>query len=61
MLLALRTKEGQMSVSVIGGADGPTSVFVAGKVRSPLTITGIIAGIAVFAVGIFMVVRKNKF
>lgn len=51
--------KGQMSVSIIGGADGPTSVFVAGKVGSPLAITGIIAGIAVLAVGIFMVARKK--
>lgn len=51
--------KGQMSVSIIGGADGPTSVFVAGKVGSPPAITGIIAGIAVIAVGIFMVARKK--
>lgn len=51
--------KGQMSVSIIGGADGPTSVFVAGKVGSPLAIIGIIAGIAVLAVGIFMVAKKK--
>ena len=51
--------KGKMSVSIIGGSDGPTSVFVAGIVGSPLVIIGIVAGIAVLAVGIFMVARKK--
>lgn len=51
--------KGQISVSVIGGADGPTSVFLAGKVVDNSAVTGIIAGIVLLVVGIFMIVRKK--
>lgn len=51
--------KGQMSVSVIGGADGPTSIFLAGKVGSSSAVTGIIVGIVLFAAGIFIIVRKK--
>lgn len=37
----------EASVSIIGGADGPTSVFIAGKISTPgksMTILGIAAG-----------------
>ncbi len=50
---------GQMPMSIIGGADGPTSIFVAGKVGSSSVIIEIIAGFVLFAAGIFMVVRKK--
>ena len=56
--LILKVK-GQISVSVIGGADGPTSVFLAGKVVDNSAVTGIIAGIVSLVVGIFMIVRKR--
>ena len=52
--------KGTMSVSVIGGADGPTSVFLAGKVGNTSAITEIIVGIVLFIIGIFMVVKKNS-
>ena len=42
------------SVSVIGGADGPTSIFVAGKIGGTPAITGIIVGIVLLAIGIFI-------
>ena len=47
------------SVSVIGGADGPTSIFVAGKIGGASAITGIIVGIVLLAVGIFIFARKK--
>ena len=47
------------SVSIIGGADGPTSIFLAGKVANNSAVTGIIAGIVLLMVGIFMIVRKK--
>ena len=56
--LILKIK-GQISVSVIGGADGPTSVFLAGKVVDNSAVTGSIAGIVLLVVGIFMIVRKK--
>ena len=37
----------EASVSIIGGADGPTSVFIAGKISAPgkaMTILGIAVG-----------------
>lgn len=36
--------KGTMAVSIIGGADGPTSVFVAGKLNGDLSNALIIAG-----------------
>lgn len=51
--------KGQMSVSVIGGADGPTSIFLAGKVGDSSAVTGMIVGIVLFAAGIFIIVRKK--
>lgn len=52
--------KGQMSMSVIGGADGPTSIFIAGKVGSTSAIRGIIVGIVLFAVGILVITKKNN-
>lgn len=51
--------KGQMSVSVIGGADGPTSIFLAGKVGGASAAVGMIVGIVLLAVGIFVIVRKK--
>ena len=47
------------SVSVIGGADGSTSIFVAGKIGGAPKITGIIVGIVLLAIGIFIFARKK--
>lgn len=52
--------KGQMSVSVIGGADGPTSIFVAGKVGNTSVVVEMIVGIVLFIIGIFMVVKNNS-
>lgn len=53
LLLNVRWK---MSVSIIGRADDPTSVFVAGKIGSTPTIIG---GIILFVTGIFMIIKKK--
>ncbi len=54
---------GQMSVAssvaIIGGADGPTSIFVAGKIGGFSAMTGMIAGIVLLAAGIFVIARKK--
>lgn len=47
------------SVSVIGRTDGPTSIFVAGKIGGTPTIIGIIVGIILLAIGIFIFARKK--
>ncbi len=49
-----------MSVSVIGGADGPTSIFLAGKVGSNFSLAGIILGIILVVIAVIIVMRKKK-
>ncbi len=60
--LILKVK-GQMSmarsVSIIGGADGPTSIFIAGKIGGTSAVIGIILGIVLLTAGIFMIARKK--
>lgn len=51
--------KGRKSVYITNEKDGPTSTFVAGKVRSTSTVSGIIGGIALFAVGIFMTSKEK--
>jgi oxaloacetate decarboxylase beta subunit len=58
-ILSLIAKiKGQMAVSIIGGADGPTSVFLAGKVGGNF-FAGIIVGVILLAVGIFLITKKK--
>lgn len=50
------------SVSIIGGADGPTSVFVAGKLGSGSEYTeyvGVAAGILLVIAGAVMLCKAN--
>lgn len=47
------------SISIIGGADGPTSIFLVGKVGSAPAITGIVIGIILLIVGVILVMRKK--
>jgi oxaloacetate decarboxylase beta subunit len=50
----------RVSVGIIGGADGPTSVFIAGKVPEGLGIMGIFCGILLLGVGLYLIFRKNR-
>lgn len=50
----------QMSIGVIGGADGPVSVFAGGKTGSVLAVIGVIAGMALLSAGVFMIPKKIK-
>lgn len=56
--LILKVK-GQVSVSIIGGEDGPTSIFFAGKVGGMGAVIGILVGIMLLAVGVVMIARKK--
>ena len=56
--LTLLTKRAH-SVSIIGGADGPTSIFLAGKVNPWSLIIGIVAGLMLLTAGIVLI-RKRK-
>ena len=49
----------QMSISIIGGADGPTSVFVAGKVGNTSAVAGVIVGILLLVIGIFIIRKRG--
>ena len=47
-------------IGIIGGADGPTAIFVAGPKISVLsTVLGVVA-IAVVAAAIIFTVKRNK-
>ena len=50
----------QMSVSIIGGADGPTSIFLAGKVGNDFSVAGIVVGILFIVIAGFFMLRKKK-
>ncbi len=47
------------AISIIGGADGPTSVFVAGKIGSGLGVLVIGLGIIFLLIGLYLFL-KNK-
>ena len=49
----------QMSISIIGGADGPTSVFIAGKVGNTSAVAGVLVGIVLLVIGVFMIRKKR--
>ena len=56
---AVDTSDGAMSVEVVGGADGPTSIFLAGKIGNR-TVIGI-GAVAVVVLGIVAVIFfRNK-
>ena len=52
--------KGTMAVSVIGGADGPTSVFVAGKLNGDMANVFIIAGAVIFGIVLLVYWKKRS-
>lgn len=52
--------EKSASISIIGGADGLTSFFIAGKVGAEFSTAGIIGGTALIILAIFLMVQKKK-
>lgn len=50
---------GQASASVIGEADGPTSIFIAGKIGGTSAVIGVLVGIILIILGIAINVRKK--
>ena len=57
--LIMKTKQ-RAAIGIIGSADGPTSVFVAGKVPEGLGIMGILCGMLLLTVGLYLIFRKNR-
>ena len=50
----------QMSVSIIGGADGPTSIFLPGKIGNDFSVAGIVVGILLLVIAGLLMLRKKK-
>ena len=47
------------AVSIIGGADGPTSVFIAGKINSDLAIVLILTGIILLVIAVIAYLKRK--
>ena len=47
------------AVTIVGGADGPTSVFVAGQLNGDLAILFILIGVAVLAIILIGYLKKK--
>lgn len=52
--------KGTGAVSVIGGADGPTSIFIAGKVGGGSSVGMIAVGVLLVMAGILLFKWKRK-
>lgn len=48
-----------VSISIIGGADGPTSIFLAGKIGSDFSLAVVVIGIVLLLAGLG-IYFKNK-
>lgn len=58
MSIVLKFME-EKTVSIIGGADEPTSVFVAGQIGNGSGMIGILVGIGIIVVGLIIILRKR--
>lgn len=45
-------------VAVIGGADGPTSIFLAGKVGENFSLVMVVCGVVLIGVAVVFLVKK---
>ncbi len=48
------------AISIIGGADGPTSIFLAGKVGHSYSLVFILLGIIILLVALILFFRRRK-
>jgi LPXTG-motif cell wall-anchored protein len=48
------------SISIIGGADGPTSIFLAGKIGDGFSLTIIVVGAVILVAALLLFLRKRK-
>lgn len=55
----LKTKKSH-AIGIIGGADGPTSIFVAGRIGDGFPIGALVIGLALIIVGIIIWRRFRK-
>ena len=49
-----------VAISIIGGADGPTSVFIAGKVGDGMILGAILLGIILASIGVIVYRKISK-
>ena len=49
-----------VAVSIIGGADGPTSIFLAGKIGDGFILGTILIGIVLLVVGVIIYRKVRK-
>ena len=49
----------QKAIAIIGGADGPTSIFIAGKIGYGSILTVIVVGVIIIA-GIIVMIKRRK-
>lgn len=56
---ALKMQE-NTAASIIGGADGPTSVYVVGKLNTNFPVVLMIIGIVVLAAAIIVCLRRKQ-
>ena len=57
--IAMRTKE-NAAVSIIGGADGPTSIFVAAKLDESFIYLILAVGVVLIVAAVIMVLKKRR-
>lgn len=57
--ISMKQKEA-MAISIIGGADGPTSVFLAGKLGTTSFLAIIVVAVVLLAVRVAIIVKKKK-
>ena len=50
----------KQAITIIGGADGPTSIFIAGKVGTGDILIGLAAAVVVIVLIVWLVGRKKK-
>lgn len=54
----MKAKE-YIAVSIIGGADGPTSIFIAGKLGGDLSISLILIGVVVLIMTLICYLKRK--
>lgn len=50
----------QMAISIIGGADGPTSIFLAGTLGDGISLFFLAGGIAFVVAAVIMLIARRK-
>lgn len=60
MNMGMEGEEMKENIAVIGGVDGPTSVFIAGKFSSDLVVSLILMGIIVVLIALIIYFKRKK-